>query len=173
MVAKNTRHLLLCILAAQVVCGLHQLCLFERTIYDLDRMWQTRGSDDRLLRVIDSVMLITHLSNADFSDESPKFLGIDIFPLAFVACVCIGYAVGFATVHFWNRQILSVRLTSFIWWLCMAIVASDLCILVLLMNNPFRSLFWFLKLQVPASIGTAVVFVILGISKLKTWLQTR
>ncbi|XZE52529.1 hypothetical protein SH139x_004229 [Planctomycetaceae bacterium SH139] len=160
-------HLLVSLLIAQLACGLHCVCLAQRVFYDFLRYEPLPDSEVQLLRSVDRVLSITHF-------PSFQLLGLpdsDIPSMFF--CALFGYAVGFSLGFLASRQIVRFRATSFFWWLCMAIVVSDVSMIVILMKDPVTSLFVFLRIQLLLAVPVAaVVGIVFGIAKLERWLQS-
>ena len=158
-------HLLFSLLFAHLACGLHFLCLLQRAFYDFLRYDPLPEADVRLLRSVDNVMSITHFPSFQMMD-----LEITGIPSMFT-CIVLGYAVGFSLGYFLSPQIVRFKFTTFIWWLCLAIVVSDIRLVIVLAKTPAADFFLFLRIELIMAVVVAIVLgIVFGIAKLDRWL---
>ena len=161
MSSKHTPRPTIYLATAHATSALHLVCLIQWEFYGFMQLDLLSQHQEQVKRIVGPILSFTQF-------PSFQLLGFESDAPAGIACLLTGYLVGFAIGYFAGPQVIQLKATSFIWWISVVIVATDLGCICVLTDHPLQSFLAYLLALVWLVPVTLITAIVLWVSRRRT-----
>jgi len=117
------------LITAHLVSAIHAACFLAWAMHGFLQYEGLTPRQEKVEAIVVPILMVTQ-----FPSWLVGALGGDTPSI--VTSLLIGYLFGLALVHFASKQVIQLKINSFIWWGILVVVASDVMCFIALTNNP-------------------------------------